>query len=317
MVALAQDNYLFALASLALTVLKYKPVETAVYVPTMVKTPETEAFLNGYGLLLVTQKGHELNPSIKGQFKKGLMSICKSLIQEFKAIDVRWFKFFELPHVTELLFGEAWATKYQIEKKIFDWIISATRALNLAGPWLNSYLRPLQEIQRAIGFTEVHKSAVFTTEEIGFIEEDFRDYLKRVKTFKVPEITPESAQDFQDYIKETQTMGRTYKTLINSEIDKRMKLLYSGNKTEKKKKAKIPIGELVNQQKGSIEYVNTFQPNRIARLEQFIITGIPKDKIGWDQLGVQLSEWLARQKGTQVTNRGAYCKNWLLAAAQS
>jgi len=317
---LAESNYLYKLLVVALYKAdkEYVPLIGKDYKDTMPITKESNLFLNGFGLPIARDCVPNYDPIIKGQFKKGLHCICKYLISTYKNLDPRIFRFARSHHAIQELFGDAWATSRETERKVLDIILNVTKLICKDWHWINSYTLPIEEIVRMYGLkVNKHITPILNEIEQQAIARDFDEYIQGVSNLKVPRFeTVDDYKKFQDNLTKLIKLGKRYKNLCKNLIDSRMKLLYTGSKQEKARKKKVPVRDLIQNAKGTKEYLNTFQPNEALRIPKFIVSEYPEKPEKQRELGVQLTTW-AHSLVKCEPSRIELCRNWILSESTS
>jgi Fe-S-cluster formation regulator IscX/YfhJ len=318
---LAQGNYLFCLFAKALDVFGEDliPLVGNAYRDTMQITKESELFLNGYGAPLAKGEMLEYEPLMKGHFRSGLYCMCKYLTNTYKKFDPRIVRFGDSHHPVQELFGEAWASTRLTEKGILDLVLNATKKVIDTPDWVCSYILPKEELVKRFGLkVNKHLSQVFSELEQGYIEQDHAEYIKLVTCFDVPKLgTFDDVKGFQSDLLRVVGLGKRYKTLCKDLTDSRMKILYSGSKQEKARKRKIPIKDLIVNVRGTVQFLNTFQPNQALSVPKFVSAKYPQNDEDVRQLGIQLSQWVATLSPKAPKDRLENCRNWILSESSS
>jgi Fe-S-cluster formation regulator IscX/YfhJ len=314
---LANSNYLFALFAKALKVMEksYNPIIGGGYKDNMPVTKESELFLNGFGCSLVNANVIPYTADLKGKFRKGYYCMLKYITATYKKLDPRIMRFGDSHHAVQELFGEAWATTRLNEKVILDIILTATKEVCQDWLWINSYVLPKEELIKKFGLkTNKHVTKVLSDIEQDGISYDYDGYFKTIEKFEVPKFKEKDDYvQFQNTLNALSKEGKRYKTLVKNIVDQRMKVLYTGNKQEKAKKAKIPVKELITKVRGTRDFVNSFQPNEALKVPKFVLASYPSDDEGVRALGIQLSQWAVTISSKADKARVETCRNWILS----
>lgn len=262
-IELVKENYLVKLYYKSLLMRNAKFIQSNKEFVSTLEISNILSALHGFGVVLLG-KLKAYNKELKGQFKAGLYCALKANLSFKKDVDMRIFKFSQALTPNELFIGSAWGNRYPVEKAMLDNLIYIIHREDLDYSTLHSYILKQEEIERLYGINrKLHINKVISLDEQKFIEANYEIPLTKV--------TSTYFDTYQELISVQKSLLahskelRKYKEVAQSLIDSRVKLVYSKlSKQQKKKKA--PIEVLIQPLKGTIDYVNTFNPCRAVGL---------------------------------------------------
>jgi hypothetical protein len=275
---LIRENYLVLLFCLSFKKMGWVEVTVPKPLTTMLKLSEQQnAYLHGFGIHLVNGQMMNLRSDYRGAFKKGVLSACRCIVGKIKGVDTRWFKYGGEDSPVTALFGHSGNIHNVLEKSLLDHVINACKTSLDVSDAIVTYLKSEQDIKKEIGLTaKQHTNKLFSTEERDALSMDHKDYIAFCKD-KFPEFKDwNSLKSFQELCQQTIKVGKVYKDKCQIEIDSRLTFLFSGKKKNKKD---TPIDQLINQKKGTKEYINTFMPYRALGVKPYAIAAIPSSEL--------------------------------------
>lgn len=305
---LVKNNYLIKLYFKACEMRKSKYIQSnKEFVSTLELTPIMGA-LHGFGTVMLGKVKY-YDKNLKGQFKAGLYCGLKSLVGFLPDVDLRMFKFSKANTPAEILIGSAWGNKFPTEKAMLDSIIYAVHRKEPDYDVLSSYLLKYEEIAKLYGINvNRHVNKLISNEEQKFIEATYDEFLKETVNIKFDNYHALIAVQ-KDFLKLSKKL-RKYKEVCDTLIDNRIKVVYSKLSKQQKKK-KQPIEQLIQPLKGTVEYVNFFNPCRAAGLDlTFRIGDYPQNAEYFKSTLAELDKFLKKNsKGVEET-RLDYIYNW-------
>jgi hypothetical protein len=267
--------------------------------------------LHGFGVVLL-QKLKPYSKDLKGQFKSGLYCALKACMSFKPKVDMRMFKFSKALTPSELFIGSAWGNRYPIEKSMLDHLIYTIHREDIDYKVLSSYLLKYEEIEKFYGINKkLHSNKVISKDEAAFIYADFETELQRsvVVAFDSYEELIGVQENFINFSKDL----RKYKDICQSLVDTRIKVAYSKLSNQQKKK-KPSIESVIQPLKGTVDYVNFFNPCRAVGIPlSFRVGEYPLNKEYFANVKLELEKFLTKYKDKIDEIRIDYVYNWYVS----
>jgi len=310
---LVQKNYLVKLFAKSLKYRKVNLIVSDKAFESKLELTDVEGKLHGLGTVLLG-KVKPYNKQLKGPFKAGIYCGLKSALQFKGKVDIRIFKFHDALTPSELILTSAWGNKYPIEKMMLDSVIYCIHRTALNYVTLFSYLVTIPEIEKLYGIVrKLHVNKVIDNTEQSFIVEDHKGILEQetsifFKDYDELIIAQESLSKFAKKF-------RKYKDTCTSIIDTRMRVIYSGKKSKKQKS--VSITTLIEQKKGTLDYMNAFSPCMAAGLGvSFRVGSLPSKQEEYTVILKELDSFVKKFEGKVDKTRIDIVFNWFSSELQ-
>jgi hypothetical protein len=264
--------------------------------------------LHGLGTVMLNQIP-KLTPQVRGPFKRGVLSGLRCFMSFQEKCDIRLFKFDKTLSPSELILGSVWAERYPSEKVCLDSIINVIHNNKWDCDSISTYLKSKQDIYKIYGINVTcHKNSLLSAEEQDFLSTDYADIL--IKDIDIFFNSHVGLQGLQSELMSFTRDLKPYKTLCQNIIDQRLTAIYSKMSKQAKRK-KVPIKELINQERGTSNYVNFFNPCRAASLKQsFKIGEMPTTSEQFNKVMEELDVFLNKFKDKIDEFRSNFIRNW-------
>jgi len=315
---LMQKYYLFKMFYLCCRHRRIKFVRTDVSVHSKLNEG-ANTYLHGF-CSIIANKGEiaEYQDIWRGPYKSGLFAAMRIIHSESYDWDINLFKYVNANSPVTDLFGDVWGTQYKAEKSCLDFIIIVLKDVT-KGKHINtiSYLKSLQEVKKVYGLTlsKLENNKLMTPEERDILFRRYEKVIEACKQVKLPQT--QTLLDYGAWEEDLKIMKRALrpmKNLINDIVNARAKIIFVVEKGQKKPNKKAPIESLINNKKGTIDYINAFNPCRIIGLPiSFRVGSIPLNDPELDTAINQLKAYLLKS-GIQVdTTEYTFVLNWYAA----
>jgi hypothetical protein len=318
---LAIDYYLFKLFLKANKVLKIKGVAvSSKYETTMPKNKDVEAFLQGFGLILITQSIPERKTKIRGMFGKGVSCAIKYCLSTFKDIDVNLLKLNKTEQAPQMVLGDSWGSKYVTEKRILDSIINAIKKSTYNFLNIGDWLQPITEINKRFGldYEVLLNNPLLDEVERQWIRHDFKvdsfislDEKKDSKIGSVGDL-----QEFTSIVKGKMKSLKPIKDFVNDIVSQRVKLAYQHPLNKALKKKGKGIDPLINNIRRTREYLTAYSIGRSSGMPRpFVCPPFPIDERDVGTFLNQVHAWERSYSQDQTyADRARQTANWLEAS---
>jgi hypothetical protein len=177
-----------------------------------------------------------------------------------------------------------------------------------------TYLKPLSEIKKILGLSvsKIENNKILSPDERNYLLSKHESTITKVKTLEIGKITEiPQMEDWFNYLKSLQKELKPIKDLCLEVIDQRAKLLFVPEKGQRRSRKKPPIEVAINQRRGSIDYVNIFNPCRIVGLPiNFKCSIIPTNEVEFNKILEQLTQFLVKCGKPIDSVEGALVYTW-------
>jgi hypothetical protein len=309
---LVRENYFYKIYIRALRILEYNIFMLEKKSHKNFPMDSLKDYLKGFGTAFAKAEVIPYEPIMKGEFLRGLLSSMKVKTSVLEDLDQRFYRFFDSQSPVQDLFGTVWGQRNPVEKNCLDTIILALRKCDMSADTLSSYLAKAGKIKERIGWkTNLHNNKLFDSEEKSYIATKYQVLLTRdlviPNAFSSLSKLIEWQQDKVSFIKEL----KPYKTLCRSIIDRRAKVVFKKEKSNRKQKS-VPVDQLINNLKGTYDFVEAFTPIPLMTngFLVFKVSGYPQNLEAYNNILTQLGIWLEKNKTNISDQDSVYIYNW-------
>jgi hypothetical protein len=312
---LVQEDYLILLGVLAVQADRKSKIHYIADQKLSWKHNEEQTqFLHGFGLSLALKQTPLYRTDWRGDFKLGVLSCFSYQIGNIKSVDKRFFRLKDVPSVLPGLYGQAWAIKHEEQKRILDYIISVIGQddlIQLAN--VEGYLLPIEQLKKELGLkTTRHKNKLISAEEQKFLEHDFAEIIRRIKSLEFDSnLDWTKVRLFMKTVQQLCKDAKNYRTVCEEIVDRRASLVFKG----KKGKKNLPIEKLIESKSNTPDYIRCFNPCRAASWKtQFTIGTWPESDPDKQTCRGKLNEWLVSvPKTPEYSTRKSYIESWYVS----
>jgi hypothetical protein len=188
----------------------------------------------------------KFNPNMRGQFRNGLYCALKVIASGTKGLHTKLFKFENAKSPVELILGSVWGQRYLAEKMCLDTMIFALRNAPQHGKLLFTYAKSIEQIKQSYGLlANKHMNKLINDEERDIIKERFKDKMVDYHFPKIKITNIQMILDIQDDILDVQKNMRKYRSLCESVVSQRGRVVFA--KKRRRRKTNISIQELISE----------------------------------------------------------------------
>jgi hypothetical protein len=312
------NSYLFKLLLLANKENKIKGVEVGHYHTTFARNPDTETFLQGFGVPLVKGELPSFKVKTRGLFGRGLSSAVKYMIGNIPTADISLLKLTKCKSAPEEVFKDPWGKSHVTEKRILDNIIVALKRCKIENKVLDEWLHPWEKIMEKNGIDKkILDNQLIDEIEREWIQDDFKESLAVASA--VPEFKTEEKEfkilSLGKELKRVIKLFKPLKSFVGDLVSLRLKVLYGHKDNTALKRRKRPIGELKRNIAMTKEFVNAFNIGRGGQVRPpYLLPYFPSSNGEWQTLKGQIDVWYASIAGEQMRLRAGVVHKWLQGA---
>lgn len=264
--------------------------------------------------------------NLKPNIKQGVSEAVRRILTN-RNVSTEFVRMDAIGRIADHVFGNAWATKHPIEKKILDKIIHMVSITDGDVSHLHSWFLSKEEIMKNAGIKLVHKNNFISEFEIKLIEGDFKTAIEVVDNFKGPQDTSDHfghadidnlikySRDYVNYVHHCQKVMKEYKSLCKQIVDERSSFIFTTPANNKLKKAKKPINELIANIKDTHDYVKLFSPSRLCSKNYVMIYYQPRPVAEMNLMTAEVQLWF--KNNALNSQRAQLGYSWICEALAS
>jgi hypothetical protein len=232
--------------------------------------PSLEAYIKGFGILLTNKEIPKIPSNTKSLYTKGIFCALRHYYSSKKNFNPKFFRFRNAAHLSTYMLGDVWGKKYPVEKYIIDQLIRILRNKQFLETMLHTYMLPNTTIRDENGINLKKPSKdLFTDSELTLIKLYTDTKLKDWRLFTLNKYKNQIKFDYltlNNDVTDLQRVVRDYKKAITLIESDRLRAVYSKmTSKEKQRTKKIPIRVLIDNLKGTDDYV-AFNPTNTLKL---------------------------------------------------